>query len=249
MYEPRWYRTMMEGNRFISFQTTYLETDLWIGIDEPSFHPSLPDFAYHEILRLRKVLNEYMAIKPRFLTSLEPLPSDGNAPPEIQSMISCTQKSETGPMSAIAGQFAQTVGEAIREKYKVKEILIENGGDIYACIDHPLDVSVYAGTSPLSNKIIVEIPEKFSPLGICTSSGTVGHSLSFGKADAVMVACKSTPLADAWATRLCNEVKTPADISRVLQLTETIPDILSIVIVAGDQTGIRGQFFLKPAGK
>ena len=90
------------------------------------------------------------------------------------------------------------------------------------------------------------VPASFSPLGLCTSSGTVGHSLSFGKADAAMIACKDAALADAFATRFGNEVKTPADIPAAIKLSEDFHDILSILMIAGDQLGVRGKFQLRP---
>jgi ApbE superfamily uncharacterized protein (UPF0280 family) len=239
---------MMAGERFISFTITYLETDLWIGINPSSFHPGIPDFVLAKTKELRTILDKYISVHPEFLTSLVPISPDLSAHPVIQAMINATFSSGTGPMSAVAGAFAQFVGEAIVTKFNVQEILVENGGDIYLSIQNDLEVVVFAGTSPLSNKLAVIIPATFSPMGLCTSSGTVGHSLSFGKADAAMIGCKDTALADAYATRFGNEVKNPGDIPAAIKLSESFPEILSILLIAGDQLGIRGKFRIKPVG-
>jgi Uncharacterized conserved protein len=50
------------------------------------------------------------------------------------------------------------------------------------------------------------VPPQEEILGICTSSATVGPSISFGQADAVTVFSRDVSLADAWATALCNRV-------------------------------------------
>ena len=138
--------------------------------------------------------------------------------------------------------FAGDVGEKIRQKFQVGEVIVENGGDYYIRLKEDLLITIYAGNSPLSEKIAFIIPARETPCGVCTSSGTVGPSLSFGKADAVMVACYSPVLADAWATALANRVKTPADIEDVLTFSEQFPEILSLVMICGDKTGFRGKF-------
>lgn len=236
----------MEGERFTSFTITYLETDLWIGVNPSSFHRDIPDFALAKSKELRLILDAYITKHPDFLTSLVPISHDPESNPIIQAMINATIQSETGPMSAVAGAVAKYVGEAIIEKFSVHEIIVENGGDIYLSIKNDLEVGVFAGNSPLSNKMAIVVPAICSPLGLCTSSGTVGHSLSFGKADAAMIACHDAALADAFATRFGNEVKTPADIPAAIKLSENFPEILAILLVAGDQLGVRGRFQLKP---
>jgi ApbE superfamily uncharacterized protein (UPF0280 family) len=132
----------------------------------------------------------------------------------------------------------------LKKRFKIEELIVENGGDIYADIQHDLDVSVFAGQSPLSEKIGLRIDTKESPLGICTSSGTVGHSLSFGKADAVMIVCKNASLADGYATTFANQIQTADDINPVLGLIECKKDILSALLVKGDKMGIVGKFEL-----
>ena len=246
MFEPRWYRRLMEGERFTSFTITYLETDLWIGVNPFSYHPDMPDFVLKKSKELRVIMDNYIAIHPEFLTSLIPIKPDSLSHPIIQAMINATIISGTGPMSAVAGAFAQFIGEAIIKEYNTQEIIVENGGDIYLSIKNDLEVGVFAGNSPLSNKMAIIVPASFSPLGLCTSSGTVGHSLSFGKADAAMIACKDAALADAFATRFGNEVKTPADIQAVIKLSEDFHEILSILLIADDQLGVRGKFQLSP---
>jgi ApbE superfamily uncharacterized protein (UPF0280 family) len=203
-------------------------------------------FVLNKVVYLRNVLDTYIAKRPEFLTSLVPIDDDIAAHQVIRSMIQSSAKAGIGPMSAVAGVFAQFVGEALISEFRVSEVIVENGGDLYLQILNDLEVGIYAGHSPLSNKLAVIVPASLSPLGLCTSSGTVGHSLSFGKADAAMIACNDASLADALATRFGNEVKTPLDIPNALKLSENFPEILSVVIIIEDKIGVKGLFGIQP---
>jgi ApbE superfamily uncharacterized protein (UPF0280 family) len=106
-------------------------------------------------------------------------------------------------------------------------------------------LSVFAGNSPLSERIGLVIPEGKKKWGICTSAGTVGPSLSYGKADAVVVICEDVLLADAYATALGNKVKSPNDVEKVINASEKIPEIFSLLIICEDKIGIRGDVEIK----
>jgi len=241
-YQPRSYRQQFNPARFASFTVQYLETDLWVGVDHASFRKEIAEVALHEVVSLRTRLDAYNHEHPAFLTSLEPVKLFPGAPPEAREMAAAGTRSGTGPMAAVAGLFALRTAEKIRKRFPVKELIVENGGDYFLMLKEDLLMTVYAGDSPLSEMIGVLIPSGDTPCGVCTSSGTVGPSLSFGKADAVMVACSSPVLADAWATALANRIKTPADIEPVLKYSEQFPEILSLVVICEDKTGIRGNF-------
>lgn len=69
-----------------------------------------------------------------------------------------------------------------------------------------LHCGYFAGESSLSMQVGVKLAAQTMSVAVCISSGTVGHSLSFGLADSVTVIVGSTALADAAATCLGNEV-------------------------------------------
>jgi uncharacterized protein len=242
MYEPRTYRKTFNPDRFASFEIQYLETDLWIGVDHPSFHKEIAELAQHEIVKLRTQLDHYIGKHPEFRTSFLPVHAAPGSSETIREMCAAGFRTHTGPMASVAGMFAYHAGEKIKDHFPVKELVIENGGDYFIFLKEDLLITIYAGNSPLSEKIGILVPAHETPCGICTSSGTVGPSFSFGKADAVMVTCYSPVMADAWATALANRVKSPADIETVLKYSEQFPEILSLVIICEDKTGIRGNF-------
>ena len=244
-YEKRTYRTQFNTERFKGFEVKHLETDLWIGIDPASFKEEMKEIALTKIRELRARLDEYIVAEPLFKKSLNPFHPGDSAPIEAKEMAAAAEKAGIGPMSAVAGLFAREVGNEIIRNFSVDELVIENGGDIYVLLKNELVLSIFAGESPLSERIGLVIPSEKMKLGICTSAGTVGPSLSFGKADAVVAICEDVLLADAFATAFGNKVKTPNDVEKVIKQSEKYPEILSLLIICEDKIGIRGDFEIR----
>ncbi|MEZ5071699.1 MAG: UPF0280 family protein [Bacteroidales bacterium] len=158
----------------------------------------------------------------------------------VRSMEEASLWSETGPMSAVAGAMAQEMVWFLRDRFGSGEALVENGGDLFVHCHSPLRIAIHAGTSPLSDKLALEVPA--GEWGICTSSGTLGHSYSAGKADACTVVCADGARADAWATALANQVQEEEDVEKVLEASSRVPEIVSCVILKGGKIGARGRF-------
>lgn len=245
MYEPRLYRNNYLKDRFHYFQIQQFESDLFIGINHNSYSKEIENYSKKCLINLRKQLEDYIGNNPLFQSSHKPVKCDYNSPLIVQEMVNASAKAGIGPMGCVAGAFSQFIGEDILKKFSVKELIIENGGDIYLSVKEDLDVSVYAGNSPLSEKIGIKIPSFLSPLGVCTSSATIGHSFSYGKADAVMIACRNTLLADAYATAYCNKIKLEKDIKAVIHEIKNNQDILSALIIMKDKLGITGKIEFK----
>ena len=145
-------------------------------------------------------------------------------------------------MAAVAGAFAEFVG---RELLRISpEVIVENGGDIFLKTGKTRLVGVYAGESPYTGKIALKVEPADTPLGICTSSGTVGHSLSFGKADAVIVLSPSTSLADAAATAIGNIVQTADDVQKALDFARGVAGLLGVAVIINDKMGVWGKINL-----
>jgi uncharacterized protein len=234
----RYQHQQKEG--WVSFQSRYRETDLWIRAKQP-----LEKEALAAVLNCRRQLEEYITQFPAFLHSLSPLPEDPLAPPLVRQMLHASQQAGVGPMASVAGAVAQAVGLSL--KPLTPSIIIENGGDCYLDLHEDVTVGIFAGPeSPFTGKIALRFKADRFPLGICTSSGTIGPSLSFGKADAVTVVSRDAALADAAATALGNLVKTPRDINKALKLAPTIRLIEGALIIFRDKIGIWGNLELIP---
>lgn len=232
--EPRTYRHWIEDKNLIPFNVTVKETDLYIRASS-----NLKRKAHRLVLKYRGILEKYGARYPSFLTSLEPITVNEDAPQIVRQMAEAAQNTGVGPMAAVAGAIAEFVGRELLAFSP--EIIVENGGDIYLNSSERRVIGIYAGESPLTGKIGLEINETDTPLGICTSSGTVGHSLSYGTADAVVAVSRSAVLADAAATAIGNRVKQPDDVTRVIEFAQSIPGLKGVIIIKGDIIGIWGE--------
>jgi uncharacterized protein len=238
-YQPRTYRTRMAREGLVGFRVAVKETDLWVLADQ-DWTQEVREVALSE----RSQLEAYLAAHPAFLTTLTPWPDDPFAPAVVREMISGASRVGVGPMAAVAGALAARVGHFL--ELLSQEVIVENGGDIYLKIGEPATVALFAGKSPLSHRVGLRLDPALSPLGVCTSSGTVGHSLSFGRADAACALARNAALADAAATALGNRVKDAADIGGALEWAAGIPEILGAVVIVGDKLGALGQVELVP---
>jgi ApbE superfamily uncharacterized protein (UPF0280 family) len=234
MYQPRTYRHWVKDKDLVAFNVTVKETDLYIRAGS-----DLKSQAHELVLKYRQMLEEYIEDHPSFLTSLEPLAVDDDAPPLVRDMAEAAEKAGVGPMAAVAGAIAECVGSELLDFSP--EVIVENGGDIYLKSLTKRLIGIYAGQSPLTGRVGLEIEGKDTPLGVCTSSGTVGHSLSFGKADAVIVLSRSTALADAAATAIGNRILKPSDIPGGIEFAQTIKGLKGLVIIQGEQVGVWGE--------
>ncbi len=235
----------MGNSRWSSFRSAWRETDLWIAIDTEHYRKEAERFTLERILFYRQVLEEHIALYPEFRDSLTPVVAPGGVHSLIKAMSDAALAAGTGPMSAVAGAMAEYICRDLLEKYSADEVVVENGGDIFMKLTAPATVAVYAGSSPLSEKIALQVTAEDTPLALCCSSGTVGHSLSFGIADACMISCRDGALADACATACCNEVKKGDDVHRVTEKALERIEILSAVIIAGEKVGLGGNIEIK----
>lgn len=237
----RFYRlTHKRPKGWRSFRVNYRETDLWVRAKA-----DLEREAMEAVLSCRLQLERYIGSHEFFLRTLSPLPDDPMAPPIVRRMLEASLTAGVGPMAAVAGAVAEAVGVFL-EKFS-DSVIVENGGDCYINMHEETTVDIFAGPkSPFRGKIAIRFgPERF-PLGVCTSSATVGPSLSLGNADAVTVISPNAALADAAATRLGNIVKTRSDIDKALALAPSIAGVQGVLIMIRDKIGIWGNVELAP---
>ncbi len=234
IHEERVYRSLINKGNITSYNVKIAESDLFISSDT-----NLENIALKSLIKYRHFLETYIKNHSNFRTSLLPLPEDNLAPPIIRKMMSKSKICGVGPMASVAGAVAEFVGYDLLDQ--TENLIIENGGDIFLKSKNKLTVSIYAGESALSYKVNLLVKPHDSPLGICTSSATVGPSLSFGKADAVCVISKSATLADAAASAIGNKVKSIKSIKTALDYGIKIPGVQGILIIYGNDMGAIGE--------
>lgn len=226
LYTQRFYRDLIRPEGGATFQVRKGESDLWIHTDKQR-----EGVARRALSESRKMLMDYIEIHPEFKTSLIPLPAISPCPKPIEIMIRRSKAAGVGPMAGVAGMVARYVGEALISD-GASHVLVENGGDLFIYRPHfPTTIGLFAGQNPLSLKIGIKIPPSPGPIGVATSSGTVGPSLSFGRADAVCALSPDAILADATATAIANRIQAPEDLEKALSWGSSIDGITGIVAV------------------
>lgn len=238
MYKERKYRQWVKSEGLVTFEVKELETDLLI-----SARKNLEEKARESVLNYRGDVSSYAKKNKDFLTSLEPVNVDRDAPRIVKIMANAGKKAFVGPMAAIAGAMAEFVGRDLLAY--TDEVIAENGGDIFIKTKIKRTLGLYAGeSSPFSGKLALEIPPSEEGTGICTSSGTVSHSLSFGKTDAALIISGDTALADAVATAVGNIVKNKDCIEKGINFARSIDGVKGALVIVEDKMGSWGEIKL-----
>lgn len=243
-YVERGYRLLHRQDDLVFFQVVVKETDLDIGVPRARMSRELAEAARQAVIKARSQLEEYIEADERFLSTLEPHSTVLGAPEIARVMAAAGRAAGTGPMAAVAGAIAQQVGEHLARR--TREVIVENGGDIYIRTGRVRRIGVFAGPSPFTNRLALEVEPHRTPLGICTSSGTVGHSLSLGCADAVVVLAPSAALADAVATAAGNLVRDEEDLQQAVDFALGIKSVTGALAIKNDKLAAAGNIKLAP---
>ncbi|MDI3481813.1 MAG: uncharacterized protein PWQ97_1468 [Tepidanaerobacteraceae bacterium] len=243
-YEPRIYRNIYNQGDLRHFKVMVEETDLDIAVRKDRFDEKIKNIVCDYVRQEREALKQYIKRDPTFLSTLKPYQPLPGAPFSAEQMSAAATLAGVGPMAAVAGYFSEMVGRKL-SAYS-SEVIVENGGDIWLKTKRVRRVGIFAGDSPFTNRIALEINPDYSPLGICTSSGTVGHSLSFGTADAMVIVSESAVLADAVATAACNMVKTERDMEKAVNFALDIPGVKGALCILGEKMAAGGNIKLVP---
>jgi len=233
-HSNRSYRQKIKSHDLTSFQVEVKESDLMI--QAPIL---LQDQSLAALIFYRKILEDYIKKNPQFSITLNPYPADHSAHPMIKEMIAASAICRVGPMAAVAGCLSQYVAVSLLKE--TDEIIVENGGDLFIKSSQIRKAIIFAGSSPLSNKIFLKIDSRKKGVGLCTSSATVGPSYSMGKADAVTVISHSAALADAAATAIGNIIQSKDNIEEGLEIAQTINGLIGLVIIKDDKMGMWGE--------
>ena len=191
------------------------------------------------VVEARRQLERYIARHPAFRTAMEPLPLLDDPPEAARRMAVAAELTGLGPMAAVAGTLAQLGAEAALAG-GCDEAIVENGGDIFLVAARPVTIALHAGAA-LGSRLAFHIDPQQTPLALCSSSGTMGHSLSFGRCDLATVASRDASLADAAATLVGNLVRRERDLTPALERVGAIPGIDGILAVVGGRIGLWGQ--------
>lgn len=197
------------------------------------------------ILKLRKELEHHIAKNKDFQLSLEPVShGEENLSEIIKRMYTASSYCDVGPMACVAGCISEMSLDYLISK-KSEYSIVENGGDIAIINSKQAVCGIYSNNPILGNKIGFKLKARKTPLGICTSSGKIGHSISFGQSDSVTVLSKKASIADGLATRIANEVvgqNSEDKVSNALEASENYKELFDgVLIISQDNVGTVGK--------
>jgi len=234
MYEERFYR-YWATNRLKRTEVVVDETDLLILADTDLDK----EYIKKQVVFYRSQISSCIKQYPDFAVSLTALPHKDLPCEIVKFMAENSAKVDVGPMASVAGAIAEFIGWDLKKF--CSNIIVENGGDIFAFVDFDLKIGLYAGRDNPVNNMAFIVNRRDYAFGLCSSSSKLGHSLSFGNADLSVVLAKNTAFADALATKLANMVKSPNDISRVVDWAKSFSETEAVLLAAGDKIGIWGD--------
>lgn len=212
------------------------ETIVTILADEQKYI----DIAKDSIVFHRNELERYISGDPFFQSTLEAYHVSHTVPEVVGRMINAGNALDIGPMSAVAGTISALAVEAM-VKAGASFAIVDNGGDIAVINDRPIVMGIYAGESPIKNMGFV-MGSRDNITGVCTSSGTVGPSISFGMADASIVFSDNVSLADSAATALGNDTGIGKDaVQESFGVIKDVPGIKGAMVVQGEYMGFWGD--------
>ena len=248
MTEERVYRQQAENG--LEMQHLVIgETDLAIYLPEGIWNEKSRQALADELIQSRSRLQAFICRYPEFASSHSPLILPDTAPPEAVAMARAAAEAGVGPMAAVAGFFAGAAGRFIVHKLGAAQVIVENGGDIYIEGGEDRNIGIFAGEdNPFSGRLAAVLKKELFPCGVCTSSGTLGSSFSYGKADAAMVVAADPALADAAATAAANRVNSPEDVELACDWVMSLPGIKAALIICETQLAAAGELELCSLG-
>nr|WP_233126277.1 UPF0280 family protein [Methanobrevibacter sp. 87.7] len=194
------------------------------------------------IIKIRKQLKDYIYENPEFLTKLTPYPNKLKTKYKIIELMDNSSKiANVGPMAAVAGTISELcLNHLILKGSKLSSV--ENGGDIAIINNKKMVCGIYTHTI---KDIGFELKPRKKPLGICTSSSKIGHSISFGNSESVTILTNQASIADGLATSIANDVKgetTEDAINNGLESAEKYKEFYNgAIITVGDLVGTIGK--------
>lgn len=177
------------------------------------------------IFDAREIIRAKIREDPYFRTSFEPIVAENSDDDLIKRMCDASVLANVGPMAGVAGAIAVYAVEKMSTA-GARYAIVENGGDIAMVTDRETRVGLFTNDPDFEN-LAFRIPGTEGIKGICSSSGLVGPSVSFGNSGICTVFSDDVILADACATALGNLV-VKGESEEMSSALETIGNIAGV---------------------
>ncbi len=227
------YRSLVNFKNKYCYRLLFQYSDLFVISDIDIYRLLGPT-----LMMFYDMIGKVIEENPLFKKSLKPVKPQKKYPHIIKKMCEASIVFDVGPMASVAGALCDYMARELKDSCKT--LIIENGGDIYIKEKRNIKISLSLNNKYFNN-LLLEIDKTSLPAGICASSGTIGHSLSFGTSDLVAVTARSAVTADAAATAIANTIKSKEDIKESIDQYKSFKAIDAIVSIKDDIIGIWGK--------
>jgi len=174
------------------------------------------DLAEKAIREARWIIEEKIRSDPFFGLTYDPYRPLEEDPELIRRMCSASTSAGVGPMASVAGAVAAYVTERLAEA-GCRHAVVDNGGDISLMTNCETVIKIYSGNDSTDGVGLIIPSTGGKIVGICSSSGRIGHSISFGNSDISTVFSDDPVLSDACATALGNMISDSSDLQAAVE--------------------------------
>jgi ApbE superfamily uncharacterized protein (UPF0280 family) len=175
---------------------------------------------------------------PFFLTTMEPYtPQDPG--PVVRRMCDASAVAGVGPMATVAGAVAQVALEAMVEQ-GCDHGWVDNGGDVALVLSAPATMEVFHEPGA-KTAFGLGLEPTHGIIGVCTSSGRLGHSISLGDSDVALAVADSAFLADALATAIGNRVHGPSTLGTCFDPFKGTKGMIGALAMADGEVAMHGR--------
>ena len=215
------------------FGLSYRESILTVVCDD-----GLRDAAFDAMMEARYSVESKISEDPFFGITYDPYPASPGDDELVRRMCDASAVAGVGPMAGVAGAVAVHIAERLVEMGSSYAV-VENGGDIAFYSPEPRLVGIFAD-HPVFRDLAFSVSSD-RIVGICSSSRTVGPSVSFGTSSISTVFSDDVILADCCATALGNLVRDEASIQGAVEDIGSRAGVRGCMACCGDKVAMFGD--------
>lgn len=217
----------------MKFRLQYMQTLVTVVCDE-----GMRGIASDALFEARYIIESKIADDPFFGITYYPYRASSGDDGLIRRMCDASVLSGVGPMAGVAGAVATHIAEALVSAGSSVAV-VDNGGDIAFCSPDPMPVGVFADHPVFRDMAFHAASDRI--IGICSSSRTVGPSVSFGESSISTVVSDDVILADCCATALGNMVVDEDSLGPSVETIGSIEGITGCMACCGGRVAMYGD--------
>ena len=215
------------------FPLSYKESILTVVCDD-----GLRDEAFDALMEARFSIESKIAEDPFFGMTYYPYEASPSDDDIVRRMCEASKIADVGPMAGVAGAVAVHIAERLVSEGS-SHAVVENGGDIAFYSPEPRLVGIFADHPVFRDLAFSMSSDRI--VGMCSSSRTVGPSVSLGASSISTVISDDVVLADCCATALGNLAKDEGSLQGAVTDIGSRKGVTGCLACCGDKVAMFGD--------